>query len=243
MSEFLRGTRDFARGVAFLNTHPKLWGWVLAPALVTALVMAALLILVLRTIGGVTNSIVNLLPSWLHSVAGAGLVAVLGIALAAGAALIFVSIAGAIAGPFCELLSEAVEAKLTGAPGAPFALGRFLAELTVGLGHTVRRLLGSLMSALFLLALSLLPVAGAIAALVLGGWFAARSAAYDCYDSVLARRALPYRDKLGFLSRHRGRSFGLGAVVAALLLVPGVNLVVLGVGAVGATLAAHDLGA
>jgi len=89
-------------------------------------------------------------------------------------------------------------------------------------------------------ALGFIPVVGTIAALVLGFWFAARGAAYDCYDAVLARRGMPYRDKLAYLERHRARSLGLGAVVAALLLVPGINLVVLGLGAAGATVAAHD---
>ena len=242
MSELLRGARDFGRGLAFLNAHPRLWSWVIAPALVTALAMGALIALALRFIGRLTGAIVGWLPEWLQGVAGAGLTVVLGIALAAGAALIFVSIAGAIAGPFCELLSEEVEAKLTGQSGPPFALGRFLHELTVGLTHTLRRLLASLSSALLLLLLSFLPLAGAVAALVLGAWFSAQSAAYDCYDAVLARRAMPYRGKLAVLARHRGRSLGLGLTVTVLLLVPGVNLVVLGVGAVGATLAARDLG-
>jgi uncharacterized protein involved in cysteine biosynthesis len=76
---------------------------------------------------------------------------------------------------------------------------------------------------------------------VLGGWLAARASAYDCYDAVLSRRGLPYAGKLAYLSHHRGRTLGLGAGVAGLLLIPGANLVALGLGAAGATLAALEL--
>jgi uncharacterized protein involved in cysteine biosynthesis len=60
---------------------------------------------------------------------------------------------------------------------------------------------------------------------------------------VLARRLLPYHDKFGYRAAHRGRTTGLGAAVTALLLIPGLNLVALGLGAAGATLAAHELDA
>ena len=43
-----------------------------------------------------------------------------------------------------------------------------------------------------------------------------------------------------YLARHRGRTLGLGATVAGMLLVPGLNLIALGIGAVGATLADLD---
>lgn len=243
MSELSRGLSDFGRGLRFLLARPRLWGWLLAPAVVTLLLMLALVITATALLDGLTARLVSWLPAWLQSLAGTGLTALLGVALALVAALLFVSVAGAIAGPFCELLSDAVESEVTGRPSAPFSLASFLKELTIGLGHTLRRLVGAITSAVLLFVLSLLPLAGAILGLALGGWFAARSAAYDCYDAILARRVLPYHAKLAFLSRYRARTFALGAVVAVLLLVPGVNLVVLGIGATGATLAALDLGA
>jgi uncharacterized protein involved in cysteine biosynthesis len=84
------------------------------------------------------------------------------------------------------------------------------------------------------------PLVGTIAAVALGLWLAATAAAYDCYDAVLARRSMAYRDKLAYLGHHRGRSLGLGLAVAGMLLVPGLNLVALGVGAAGATVAAIE---
>jgi CysZ protein len=243
MTELVRGVHDVGRGFAFLNAHPRLWGWVIAPAVVTLLLLVALVVVALRFLSHVVQSLTAHVPSWLEDVASWGLSVLVMCALAAGALFVFVAVAGLITGPFCEMLSEAVDVQLTGHEGPPFSLLRFLRELAIGVAHSLRRLLISVIGAMCLFALSFLPVVGTIAAMVLGGWFAARAAAYDSYDAVLARRGLPYRDKLVYLRRHGSRTFGLGAAVAGLLLVPGINLVALGVGAVGATLAAHDLDA
>lgn len=241
MTELGRGVRDVGRGFAYLSAHPRLWGWVIAPAAVTLVLLGVLVAVASRLLTQVVASVTAHLPSWLGGAASWGLSIIVVIGLAVAALLVFVALAGAIAGPFCELLSEAVEVQLTGREGPPFSLVRFVHEVAIGVGHALRRLIGAAFGAIFLFALSFVPLVGTIAALVIGGWFAARAAAYDSYDAVLARRALAYRDKLAFLHTHRGRTLGLGAAVACLLLVPGVNLVALGVGAVGATLAAHDL--
>lgn len=241
MSELSRGLGDLGRGLSFLGARPRLWGWVVAPAFVTALLLAGLIVLITRALDGIVSSVTSSLPSWLASLAGAGLTVLIVVVLGAAALLIFVSLAGALAGPFCEMLSEAVEEELTGKPGAPFSLPRVLADALLGIAHSLRRLLTALLGAAFLFALSFIPILGTVAALVLGAWFSSRAAAYDCYDAVLARRSLPYGDKLAFLAQHRSRSLGLGFGVAALLLIPLANLLALSAGAVGATLASHEL--
>jgi uncharacterized protein involved in cysteine biosynthesis len=53
-----------------------------------------------------------------------------------------------------------------------------------------------------------------------------------------ARGVGRYRDKLAYLARHRSRTLGRGAAVAGMLLVPGLDLIALGLGAAGATVAA-----
>jgi CysZ protein len=241
MSELSRGLGDVRRGFTFLGARPRLWGWVVAPALVTGVLLAALIALGTHLLGGLVSSITSHLPSSLQTLAGAGLTAVIVVVLGAASLLIFVSLAGALAGPFCELLSEAVEEELTGQAGEPFSFPRFLSDALLGVAHSLRRLLTAVVGAAFLFALSFIPILGTLAAIGLGAWFSARAAAYDCYDAVLSRRSLAYADKLAFLEQHRSRSLGLGFGVSALLLVPFVNFVALAVGSVGATLAAHDL--
>jgi CysZ protein len=240
MRDFARGTGDFSRGLAVVRRYPDLWKWLLAPALVTLALIAAAVFGVAHLVDPIVAWLVGHLPSFLAGIAGTLLEVLVVAALGLGALLIFTAVAGAIAGPFNEMLSERIEAHLTGEPEPAFSLPRFLHELSVGIVHGIRRVIVAILGAIVVFAIGFIPVVGTIAALVLGFWFAARGAAYDCYDAVLARRALAYRDKLAYLERHRARSVGLGAVVAALLFVPGLNLVALGLGAAGATVAALE---
>ncbi len=240
MTELARGARDLTRGLAFLNKHPRLWGWVIAPAVVTLIVIVGIII----ALASVADSIVTKVTAWLPaSIADIGEWVVWIVVLAAivvAGVLMFVSIAGLVAGPFNELLSEAVEEKVTGKPGPPFSLGAFVRGALAGIAHGLRRLAVTLLGVALLFVLGFIPVVGTIAALVLGGYITACGAAYDCYDAVLSRRAIGYREKLEYLKLRRSRTLGLGAAVAGLLLVPGLNLVALGLGATGATLAALD---
>lgn len=235
------GLGDAGRGLRFLGAHPGLWKWVLAPTLVTLVLLAGAIAAVAHLAGRLVAWATSWLPGFVADAAGGllwlAVVAVLGL----GALLMFVAVVGIVAGPFCELLSEAIEERVTGEPGPPFSLGGFLRDAAAGLAHGLRRLVASIVGAVLVLALGLVPVVGTAAAVVVGGWLAARATAYDCYDAVLARRGLSYADKLAYLARHRGRTFGLGAGTAGLLLVPGLNLVALGIGAAGATLAALEL--
>ncbi len=228
-------------GYRFLAAHPRLWGWVAAPAAVTLVLLAAAIWAVAATASPLVAWATGWMPDAIERWAGWLVWLVVLVALGFAALLVFVPVAGVIAGPFNELLSEAVEERLTGAPGPRFSPGAFARDALLGLLHGLRRLVVALGGALLLVALSFVPVVGTLAAPVLGGWLAARAAAYDCYDAVLARRGLSYPAKLAFLARHRHRTLGLGATVAALLLVPGVNLIALGLGATGATLAAREL--
>lgn len=237
MTELARGARDVTDGLRFLRTHAGLWRWVIAPALTTLVLLIGAIAGVAALAAPIVDRVTGALPSW-----GGSLVWFLVIAaLAVGAILAFVAVVGVIAGPFNEILSQKVEERLTGEPGPPFRLGAFLRGALLGLGQGLVRLAGALVGFVLLFALALIPVVGTIAAAVIGGWLGARAAAFDCYDAVLSRRALSTAEKTAYLRRHRSRSLGLGLTVTGLLLIPVVNLLALGVGAVGATLAAHDL--
>lgn len=241
MSELGNGIGDVGRGLGFLNKHPRLWGWVIAPALVTLVVMVAAVLAVLRLADPIIVKATSWLPDFLHGIAGALVGVVVIVALGFGALLVFVSVAGMIAGPFNELLSEAIEEAVTGREGAKFSLGGFLRGAALGVLHGLRRLGVAILWFVMLFVLGFIPVIGTIAATILGVWLASRGAAYDCYDAVLSRRELAYRDKLAFLASHRKRTSGLGLAVVGMLVVPGLNLVALGLGTAGATLASLEL--
>lgn len=235
-----RGASDVGRGFRFVGAHPGLWGWLIAPALVSLLVIGAI------AWGAVAlaSPLLGWATGWLpDAIAGFGrglLGFLLGLGLVALGLLVFVSIVGLVAGPFNELLSEAVEDRLLGVDRR-FGLGEFLRGAALGIAHAVRRLFTAGFAAGAVFGMALVPGVGTLAAIALGFYVAARAAAYDCYDAVLARRMLSYEEKGEYLARHRRRSVGLGAAVTAMLLVPGLNLVALGIGAVGATLAIHEI--
>jgi len=241
MNQLASGVRDVQRGLGVLRAHPALWKWVVAPAVVTCALIAALVVGIVRVVDPVVGWVTAHLPGWLAHVASSLLTTMIVVGLSLGVALVFVPLAGMIAGPFNEMLSEHVEAKLTGKPASPFALREFLHGVALSVVHGLRRLLAMLVGIAVVFAVGFVPVIGAIAAVVLASWLAATATAYDCYDAVLARRFLGYRAKLAYLSRHRRRTVGLGAAVAVMLLVPGLNLIALGLGAAGATVAAHAI--
>jgi uncharacterized protein involved in cysteine biosynthesis len=84
------------------------------------------------------------------------------------------------------------------------------------------------------------PVVGTVLAAVLGAIATARFASYDAFDAIWARRRYRYRAKIAYLREHRWRTFGLGAVVGLVLVVPGLNVVGLSIGATAATLRVID---
>lgn len=241
MQGLVQGAADLGRGFRFLAARPRLWPWVIAPALVTLVLLVAAIAGVIALARPLVDWATGWMPDAIESW-GRGLVWILVVAaLGLAALLAFVSVTGAVAGPFNELLSGAVEEAVTGVPGPRFSLAGFLRDAAIGILHAARRLLAFVAGALVVFAIGLVPVVGTVIAAALGFWLAARAAAYDCYDAVLARRGLAYQAKLAVLARHRGRTLGLGAAVAGLLLVPLVNLVALGVGATAATLTLLEL--
>ncbi|MEJ7601243.1 MAG: EI24 domain-containing protein [Kofleriaceae bacterium] len=237
MTDLGRGAGDLARGLRYMNQHKRLWGWVIAPAIVTLVLMVGVVFAVLHLAAPLVDGATSWMPSFLQGIAGALVSIIVFVALGFGALLVFVSVVGMIAGPFNELLSEAIEEQVTGKPGPKFSLGGFFRGAAIGIGHGMRRLAITLVAFVLLFILGFIPVIGTIAATAIGVWLAARGAAYDCYDAVLSRRELAYRDKQAYLAANRKRAMGLGLGVVGMLFVPGVNLLALGLGTAGATLA------
>lgn len=240
--ELAKGVGDVARGFRFLSANPRLWPWVIAPAVITLLAIVAVIWGIVAASDPAVTWVAHRLPGWLQGWVGGLLRLLVVAALSTGGFLVFVTLAGLVAGPFCELLSEAVEERVTGVAGPGFSVGALVRGLVMGAVHALRRLVLYLLTLGLVFVLgSFIPLVGPAIALALGAYFTASSAAYDCFDAVFGRRLWPYDDKVRFLRVHRGRALGLGGAVTGLLLVPVVNLVALGIGAVGATLAVLDI--
>lgn len=243
MQQLALGAGDVGRGLAALRAHPRLWKWLVAPALITLVLLVAAVVAITRLVHPVTAWISAHLPSFLATLAGSLFTVIVVALLAIGGFLVFTPLAGAIAGPFCERLSEHLESELTGRPPPPFSLRELVHGTALGIAHSLRRIGVALLGVAVVFAVGFVPVIGTIAAIVVGAWLSAQAAAYDCYDAVFGRHLMRYREKLAYLAAHRGRTMGLGLVVAGMLLVPGLNLIALGIGAAGATIAAQAISA
>jgi CysZ protein len=241
MHELVTGVRDVGRGLAALRAHPALWKWVVAPAVVTGVLLVGVAVGIAYAVGPTVGWVAAHLPGALARIASPILTVLITGGLVLAGLLVFTSIAGAIAGPFNERLSEHLEAELTGRAPGPFSLRELVLGAAVSAVHALRRLGVALAGIVLVFAIGLVPVVGTLAALGVAVWLAATAAAYDCYDALFGRRAMAYRDKLAYLSRHRARTLGLGLAVAGLLLVPGLNLLALAAGSAGATVADHAL--
>lgn len=233
-SELSAGVGDGLKGASHLLHHPRLWIWVLLPAVITAI----LLILAV-------TALVTFLSPWIAAIAAYVpghfaarlLEIVLGVLLAIASFSVVFSVASLIAGPFNEFLSEAIEEHLTGQPGPKFRVWDFLHDLVIGVIHSIRRIAIYLVTMGLLLVIGLVvPVVGTAVAM-LGGWIAtARFASYDAYDAVFSRRRMRYRAKLQYLNHNLWRTLGIGGVMAVMSIVPFLNLIALSIGAAGATL-------
>jgi CysZ protein len=130
MQQIASGIRDVGRGLGVLRAHPRLWVWVIAPALITVVLLIATVAGILHVIDPLVAWLGAHLPGVLARIAGSLLTVIIVLALSFGGLVVFVSIAGMFAGPFNELLSERVEAVLTGRPPPPFSLAGFARDAT-----------------------------------------------------------------------------------------------------------------
>jgi CysZ protein len=234
VADLLRGVFDALRGAAYLVTHPRLWKFVLAPAIAAALLLVVAIGSVLHLLERPIAALAAVVPgSWADNV----LQLLAGVILTIASVVIFVSVAAMVAGPFNEMLSESIEEHETGVASPPFRLLGFLRDLVVGIAHAARRVAVYLVVMAVLLVIGVgVPVVGTVIAAVLGAIATARFASYDAYDAVWSRQRLSYRDKISYMRTDRWRTLGLGAVTAIVLVVPGLNVVGLAIGATAATL-------
>jgi uncharacterized protein involved in cysteine biosynthesis len=217
LRDFAAGIVDGVRGAAYIARHRRVWKWVLAPAVVIVVLAIALL-------------------GWLAAVLGtSGIVRWTSLAFA-GATLVSM-FAVLVAGPFNELLSETIEEIESGVLPPKMTVGRFFYELAVGIAHAIRRYVPYLLILFGLFVIGhIVPFIGSAFAAIGGIWVTARYASYNSYDAVWARRHWSYSTKWAYLREQRWRTIGLGAFVAVLLAIPGVNVVALAIGSAGATL-------
>lgn len=211
--------------------------FVLLPVLINALLFAALLV------GGII-AYPHLFDAFVTSAEGfwADLLQWLIFPFVLSALLViffftFVLVGTVVAGPFLEPISRRVETEVLGAPAADEDRG-IVRETIYSVTQAGGMLLLGLASLLIILPLTICFPFAAPFAFLLASWVAA----VEYLDSSLARKRYPLRGKLGFVLRNKAITLGFGVSIQALLLVPGLNLLVLPLGAVAGTILYLDTG-
>ncbi|MER5392730.1 EI24 domain-containing protein [Saccharopolyspora sp. NPDC002686] len=242
MSSFLAGSRALGTGFGIIARRPKLLVLGALPALISAALLLGCLGALIYSSGDLVSWMTPFADGW-GDVGRRALRILVGIALVGSAALLasvsFIAITLLVGGPFYEHIAEKAEEELgldTSDDGAGV-----LRQIGRGVQDSVKLVLIALVGAIALFAIGFIPVAGQIAALVLGALFGAWLVAVEMVGLVFARRGLKLADRRRELRKHRAAVFGFGLPTYLLCLIPVLQLVVIPSAVVGGTLLAHQV--
>lgn len=231
------------QGLRVWSSSPRMMAWGLIPGLVTALIYGVVGVIVLLQLKGWSQAIAEALGAtggWQRSV----LQVVVALAILGGLALLavytFAAVTLTIGQPFFERISRTVDAQqgVEGSdPDEPWYrsflrdlrdFGR-LTVLSAGVG-------------IGLFVVGLLPVAGTVAAFVLGACCGGYFLALELTSYPLARRGLvSLHERRVVLRERRATVVGFGFTVFVLFLVPGGAVIFMPAAVAGATTLVRDV--
>ena len=155
-------------------------------------------------------------------------------AIIVGSLFLFVIVGNVIAAPFNSALSEAIEAHLTGRAPAnvPGAFTGAMRGVLTALGRL------ALFVLLYppILATQFIPVVGILLQPVLAALYGSFVLSLDFSDPTFERHLPRFRDRVGYIGRHKARYLGFGLTAVAMALVPIVNFLLLPVGVAAAAM-------
>lgn len=152
------------------------------------------------------------------------------------------ALSSAIAAPFNDALSAAVEQLHAGRPAPAFQLRVLLRDVLRSVAFEALKLAvyGAIMLSLLVFAW-LVPGVGAVVQTAVGSVLTALYFAIDHVDWAAGRHGLSVGQRLGFAGRHLRTMLGFGAGVWLLLFVPLVNLLFMPAAVAGGTLLFLDV--
>jgi CysZ protein len=240
--EFAAGVGLLLRGFAVYGRDPGLVLLGLIPAFIAGVLLVVALVVLIAFIGDISSAVTWFADGWsagwrdtVRTIAG---ISVLGLS-ALLAIVTFTSITLAIGDPFYEKISERVEQRYGGVPGA---VDRpWWSEFARGIGESIRLIALSALLGVPLFLLGFLPVIGqsvvpAIGALV-GGWFLA----VELVGVPFARRGRSLADRRAALRTNRPLAVGFGAAVFVCFLIPLGAVIVMPAAVAGGTLLARRI--
>ncbi len=227
------GVHYFAQGWQLIQL-PGIRRFVIVPLLVNILLMGGAFIWLFRQLGQWIPGLMALVPGWLQWLSYLlWPVAVLSVVLVFS--YLFSTIANWIAAPFCGLLAEQLEAKLTGLPLPDSGWTGLIKDLPRILKREWQKLVWYFPRALSLLLLYFIPGVGQTLAPVLWFLFSAWMMCIQYCDYPFDNHKVSFTRMRSALSQHKTENMQFGALVSLFTLVPLLNLVIMPVAVCGAT--------
>jgi CysZ protein len=236
--EFAAGFGTLVRGFGLWRTHPRLLALGLVPAAISFVVLAAALIPLGLSLGGITAGMTPFADGWIAGWRDALRVAlgiVLFIAAAVLSGLVFTALTLTIGDPFYQRIWREVERSL----GGPEPTGETGFWSTVGEG--LRLILLGALVALLTLVLGFIPLIGGVLATVAGVLLSGRLLARELTGRAFDARGLDHDARLRLLGAGRARVLGFGVATQLCFMVPLGAVVTMPAAVAGSTMLARAL--
>ncbi len=216
IKEFISAAGAYLQALE-LTIRYRLWGYFLAPAIISVLLAAA----IFTTAWQLSDNIAAWVVGWYPWEQGKGVVdrvaqVFAGLTVGAIGLILFKNLVIALASPFMSFLSEKVERKLHDAPEIKFSIGQALSDLVRGLTIAIRLIVRELLFTVLLLLLGLVPVFSPFTPVLI---FLVQSyyAGAGNLDFALERH-FRVRGSIRFMRKHRGLALGNGMVYLLLFV-------------------------
>ena len=236
--EFAAGFGTLVRGFGLWRTHPRLLALGLIPAAISFLVLAAALIPLGFSLGGITAWMTPFADGWIAGWRDALRIAlgiVVFIAAAVLSGLVFTALTLTIGDPFYQRIWREVERSLGG--GEPTGETGFWS--TVGEG--LRLILLGALVALLTLVLGFIPLVGGVLATVVGVLLSGRLLARELTGRAFDARGLDHDARLRLLGAGRARVLGFGVATQLCFMVPLGAVITMPAAVAGSTMLARAL--
>ena len=225
------GTQTLARGIRLLN-KPGVRIYVIVPLLINLILFGALIWYGYSLFTPAVAWMMSFVPGFLDFLEWFiwlffGLMAAIIVFFA------FTPVANIVAAPFNALMSEKIEALLT---GKPLASDTSFWQMAIdAIGSQLRKLVYILLWMLGLFLVSLIPVINLIAPVlwfVFGSWLLS----LEYLDYPMGNHDLVFAEQKRRLAERRGLSLGFGGAVMIMTSIPVVNFFAMPVAVAGATI-------
>ncbi|CAX54925.1 Protein cysZ homolog [Erwinia pyrifoliae Ep1/96] len=213
---------------------PGIRRFVILPLVINIVLMAGAFIWLFHRLGQWIPELMAMVPGWLQWLSYL-LWPLLVLSIILVFSYLFSTVANWIAAPFCGLLAEQLEGRLTGNPLPDNGWSGLIKDLPRVIKREWQKLAYYLPRALVLLVLYFLPGFGQIVAPVLWFLFSAWMMAIQYCDYPFDNHKVNFRQMRSAMRQNKTMNLQFGALVSLFTMIPLLNLVIMPVAVCGAT--------